>query len=64
MLWALSTRFCLDPDLGVTLVVFKNAATGEVMSSLSRGPEPLALKMVSGLGRRGSGVATLVGFWC
>jgi hypothetical protein len=44
------------------MLLARKADTGDVNSSLSRGPVPLALKTDSGAGRRGSGVAS-VGFW-
>ncbi len=61
---ALSTRLCLEPDRGVTLLL-KKAETGEVRSSRSRDPAALAERVASGGGaaRRASGVAR-VGAWC
>lgn len=59
VLLELSTRLCLDPDLGVILLA-RNADTGELSSSLSR---PLALSVDSGRARRRRGVAR-EGFEC
>jgi len=59
VLLELSTRLCLDPDLGVMLLA-RNAVTGELRSSLSR---PLVLTIDSGRDRRGKGVAR-EGFEC
>jgi len=62
VLLALSTRLCLEPDRGVTLVLRK-AETGDVKSSRSREAVPLALRVGSeGRGRRARGVAR-VGVW-
>jgi hypothetical protein len=64
VLLALSTRLCLEPERGVTLLL-RNAETGDAKSSRSREPAVLAVRPASGGGaaRRASGVAR-VGAWC
>lgn len=61
VLFALSMRLCLEPDLGVTLP-FRNAATGDATSSLTvAGPLPRADSALCT--RLGSGVVTVT-VWC
>lgn len=63
VLLALSTRFCLEPDRGVMLLLRK-AETGDVTSSRSREAGPLAVRVESGAAvRRASGVVASVGVW-
>lgn len=63
VLLALSTRFCLEPDRGVMLLLRK-AETGDVTSSRSREAGPLAVRVESGGAvRRASGVVARVGVW-
>jgi hypothetical protein len=62
VLLALSTRLCLAPDRGVTLLPRK-AETGDVNSSRSRGLLPLTFRVDSAVERRLSGVVS-VGACC
>lgn len=67
VLFALSTRFCLEPDRGVILLL-RNADTGDAKSSFwPFTPEPTALLAAESgrCVRRGKGVATVtVGCCC
>lgn len=62
VLLALSTRLCLEPDRGVTLLPRK-ADTGDANSSLSRELVAWAVRVDSGAVRRASGVES-VAFGC